>query len=93
MLVILTISIGFKKSKFHKSKNCKTIFLFSSLLFLKKISQSKLFFYTLVIKNREFMKQLSCSPNQGLLNRWTSQPDFGCTTGGLERVVSVHNST
>ena len=30
---------------------------------------------------------------QGLLNRWTSQLDLGCTTGGLERVVSVHNST
>ena len=29
----------------------------------------------------------------GLLNRWTSQLDLGCTTGGLERVVSVHNST
>ena len=31
--------------------------------------------------------------SQGLLNRWTSQLDLGCTTGGLERVVSVHNST
>ena len=31
--------------------------------------------------------------NQGLLNRWTSQLDLGCTTGCLERVVSVHNST
>ena len=30
---------------------------------------------------------------QRLLNRWTSQLDLGCTTGGLERVVSVHNST
>ena len=30
---------------------------------------------------------------QGLLNRWTSQLDLGCTNGGLERVVSVHNST
>ena len=30
---------------------------------------------------------------QGLLNRWTLQLDLGCTTGGLERVVSVHNST
>ena len=30
---------------------------------------------------------------QGLLNRWTSQLDLDCTTGGLERVVSVHNST
>ena len=30
---------------------------------------------------------------QGLLNRWTSQLDLGCTTEGLERVVSVHNST
>ena len=30
---------------------------------------------------------------QGLLNRWTSQLDLGCTTGGLERVVSLHNST
>ena len=29
----------------------------------------------------------------GLLNRWTSQLDLGITTGGLERVVSVHNST
>jgi hypothetical protein len=27
----------------------------------------------------------------GLLNRWTSQLDLGSTTGGLERVVSVHN--
>ena len=31
--------------------------------------------------------------SQGLLNRWTSQLDLGCTTGGLERVVSVHSST
>ena len=30
---------------------------------------------------------------QGLLNRWTSQLDLECTTGGLERVFSVHNST
>ena len=30
---------------------------------------------------------------QRLLNRWTSQLDLECTTGGLERVVSVHNST
>ena len=29
----------------------------------------------------------------GLLNRWTSQLDLGITTGGLERVVSLHNST
>ena len=31
--------------------------------------------------------------SQGLLNRWTSQLDLGCATGGLERIVSVHNST
>ena len=31
--------------------------------------------------------------NQGLLNRWTSQLDLGITAGGLERAVSVHNST
>ena len=30
---------------------------------------------------------------QRLLNRWTSQLDLGSTTGCLERVVSVHNST
>ena len=30
---------------------------------------------------------------QGLLNRWTSQLDLGITAGGLERAVSVHNST
>ena len=30
---------------------------------------------------------------QGLLNRWTSQLDLACTTGGLERVILVHNST
>ena len=30
---------------------------------------------------------------QRLPNRWTSQLDLGCTTGCLERVVSVHNST
>ena len=29
----------------------------------------------------------------GLLNRWTSEYDWGNTTGGLETVVSVHNST
>ena len=34
-----------------------------------------------------------CKPMQELLNRWTPQLDLGCTTGGLERVVSVHNST
>ena len=28
---------------------------------------------------------------QRLLNTWTSQLDLGCTTGCLERVVSVHN--
>ena len=33
------------------------------------------------------------APIHGLLNRWTSQLDLGSTTGGLERVVSVHNST
>ena len=27
--------------------------------------------------------------SQGLLNRWTSQLDLGCTNGGLERIVSV----
>ena len=37
--------------------------------------------------------RLWASISQGLLNRWTSQLDLGCTTGGLERVVSVHNST
>ena len=31
--------------------------------------------------------------SQGLLNRWTSQLDLGITAGGLERTVSVHNST
>ena len=31
--------------------------------------------------------------SHGLLNRWTSQFDLGITTEGLERVVSVHNST
>ena len=31
--------------------------------------------------------------NQRLLNRWTLQLDLECMTGGLERVVSVHNST
>ena len=31
--------------------------------------------------------------SQRLLNRWTVQLDSGCTTGGVERVVSVHNST
>ena len=30
---------------------------------------------------------------QGRLKRWTSQLDFGNTTGGLETVVSVHNIT
>ena len=30
---------------------------------------------------------------QRLLNRWMLQLDLGCTTEGLERVVSVHNST
>ena len=33
---------------------------------------------------------LSSDQGQGLLNRWTSQLDLGCMTGGLERVVSVH---
>ena len=37
--------------------------------------------------------EITCLFGQGLLNRWTSQLDLGCTTGGLERVVSVHNST
>ena len=30
---------------------------------------------------------------QELLYRWTSQLDLGITAGGLERAVSVHNST
>ena len=34
---------------------------------------------------------LSSDQGQGLLNRWTSQLDLSCMTGGLERVVSVHN--
>ena len=32
-----------------------------------------------------------CEICQRLLNRWTSQLDLGYTTGGLERVVLVHN--
>ena len=35
----------------------------------------------------------SCGVSQGRLKRWTSQLDLGNTTGGLETVVSVHNST
>ena len=31
--------------------------------------------------------------DQGHLKRWTLQLDLGNTTGGLETVVSVHNST
>ena len=36
------------------------------------------------------MPQCYSGLTQGLLNRWTSQLDLGCMTGGLERVVSVH---
>ena len=43
-------------------------------------------------KVKHFQKDLR-TLSQGVLNRWTSQLDLGCTTGGLERVVSVHNST
>ena len=39
------------------------------------------------------IKNDACTLGQRLLNRWTSQLDLGCTTGCLERVVSVHNST
>ena len=35
----------------------------------------------------------SAEPIQGLLHRWTSQLDLGITARGLERAVSVHNST
>ena len=41
--------------------------------------------------HRKQQNYFNCYLRQGLLNRWTSQLDFGCTTGGLERVVSVHN--
>ena len=37
--------------------------------------------------------QLEVYIDQGLLHRWTSQLDFGITAGGLERAVSVQNST
>ena len=39
------------------------------------------------------LKLLLSGTRHGLLNRWMSQLDLGSTTGGLERVVSVHNST
>ena len=39
------------------------------------------------------ISQLSQGRSQGRLNRWTSLLDLGNTTGGLETVVSVHNST
>ena len=41
----------------------------------------------------EFPYFNSCQVSQRLLNRWTSHLDLGCTTGWLERVVSVHYST
>ena len=45
---------------------------------------------------QEFINHASISHpqvSQRLLNRWTLQIDLGSTTGCLERVVSVHNST
>ena len=48
----------------------------------------------LFMKFREKPKPyILCCLSQGLLNRWTSQLDLGITAGGLERAVSVHNST
>ena len=38
-----------------------------------------------------FMGMKQALISQGLLTRWTSQPDLGNTSGWLERVVSVHN--
>ena len=34
-----------------------------------------------------------CRIVKGLLHRWTLQLDLGITAGGLERTVSLHNST
>ena len=45
------------------------------------------------VKQQETTNKTKGQIIQRLLNRWTSQLDLGCTTGGLERVVSVHNST
>ena len=45
------------------------------------------------VQDFSFILAIQYMYTQGPLNRWTSQLDLGCTTGGLERVVSVHNST
>ena len=55
----------------------------------KSIFKNTSFIFFLTIDFRFYIAGLE----QGLLNRWTSQLDLECTTGGLERVVSVHNST
>ena len=47
----------------------------------------------LSLRRRPDFFDLRLRLRQGVLNRWTSQLDLGCTTGGLKRVVSVHNST
>ena len=47
----------------------------------------------LIMDSLSNIQALGNELNQGLLNRWTSQHDLGCTTVGLERVISVHNST
>ena len=77
------------------------MFLPVSFIFSKGLQakQSNLFQFRqgnladLKLKNGFFKDISGPRLGQGLLNRWTSQLDLGCTTGGLERVVSVHNST
>ena len=84
------------------SKTNRTfIWTFLNLIFLLSDTSNhgwhSMFYESLIILNISTLNfsegVLASVLIQGLLNRWTSQLDLGNTSGWLERVVSVHNST
>ena len=65
--------------------------LFIIIFIIVRGSQSgKVYLYLSAVP---YIAILSREIVQRLLNRWTMQLDLGSTTGCLQRVVSVHNST
>ena len=72
---------------------CTSGFEMSALLYLWGNLDERVRPLVFVIRKWAKENDLVHELRQGLLNRWTLQLDLGCTTGGLERVVSVHNST
>ena len=82
-----------KELQFEKKSNLAASSLYKlQLLHITKKLVIGIWFGTFWAKGVELFRfTLKCLFSQGLLNRWTSQLDLECTTGGLERVVTVHN--